>query len=829
MLQRVLRALLVAALSLCASVPAPKQHFGYEPGADYKLASYGEIIGYFQKLAASSDRIRLVEYGKTSMGRPSYVAFLSSAENLRDLERYREINRRLALGLATPEEASKLAREGKAIVWIDSGLHATETAPAQHAPELAYRMVAEESDELRRIREKVILIQVPVINPDGLEMVVEWHRKNVGTPHELAPLPKLYQKYAGHDNNRDWFMMNLVETRNASKLLFEQWFPQIVYNQHQQPVFPARIFVPPYAEPLNPNIPAAVMEGIHLIGAAMKERFAREGKPGVLSYYGFDAWWNGGLRSVPAFHNMHGILTETALNGYATPRTYKLSDLPDRFPNGIPTKEPTVFYPQPWLGGRWGTREAIEYMLTADFAILDLAASRAEHFLHKAWQMARDNIEAGKKGKPYAYLVPAEQFDKSNAIEMLRRLQLGGVVVQRAREAFRSGDRTYPAGTWILPAAQPFRAYLVDLMEPHKYPELRTGAGGPTKRPYDVAGWTLPMQMGVRVVRIDEPFEAWVEQAGPIGPPEPSFDHHDTSSFLMVSETLARKEPLRWGKDGRILRQSDPDFRTGEWELRTPRVALYEPWSPNMDAGWTQWLLDSYKVPYTLVHNDDFAKGGLRARFDTLIFAAQSMNSILHGYREGESTGRRGLEANSLQRPEFTGGIGLAGAAAVQEFVRAGGTLVTFDEASELPVQLFPLPVRPLIPRSSGETATGYYSPGSILRVNVDTTHPVAFGMPSEALVFQSGGQAWEPSLVADHNKERLLVKSIATYATRDLLASGWLSGERAVMGKMIAAEARFGDGRVLLFGFSPQFRGQSFGTFKFVLNAVYWASAKKL
>jgi hypothetical protein len=624
-------------------------------------------------------------------------------------------------------------------------------------------------------------------------------------------------------------MMNLLETRNASKLLFEEWFPHIVYNQHQQPAFPARIFVPPYAEPLNPNIPAAVMEGINMVGAAMKERFARENKPGVLSYYGFDGWWNGGLRSVPAFHNMHGILTETALSGYASPRTYKLSELPERFPNGIPTKEPTIFYQRPWLGGRWGTREAIEYMLTADFAILDLAAARSEHFIYKAWQLARDNIEAGRKGKPYAYIVPAAQYDASNAVEMLRRLQMGGLTVHKASSSFKANGKTYPDGTWVLLTAQPFRGYLVDLMEPQRYPELRTGSSGPTKRPYDIAGWTLPMQMGVRVDRVEEAFDAKLDVAAAIAEPEPSFDHHDTSSYAAVIETLRRNEPVRWGKDGTILRRTDNGFRSGVWELQIPRLAVYEPWAPNMDSGWTQWLLDYYKVPYTLLRNDDFGKNDLRGRFDAILFAAQGMNSILHGFREGETGARRGSESPALQRPEYTGGIGLAGAAALQTFVRAGGTLITFDEATELPVQLFPLPLRSSIVHSTGESTSGYFSPGSILRINVDNSHPVAFGMPAEALAFQSGGQAWEPSVTPEHNKDNRLLRSIATYAARDLLASGWVSGENAVLGKMIAAEARHGDGRVLLFGFSPQFRGQSFGTFKLVLNAIYWASARKL
>jgi len=384
MIRRILVSLAVAVCTW-AGVTTPAEYLGFQPGQDYKLADFAQISGYFRRrLDKASDRLRLVEFGASSFGRPMYVAFISAPENLKHLDRYREINRRLALGLASPEEARRLAREGKAIVWIDSGL-----------------------------------------------------RRNVGTPHELAPLPKLYQKYAGHDNNRDWFMLNLQETRNVARLLY--------HNQHQHTGSPARIFVPPYAEPLNPNIPAAVVGGINLIGAAIQERFAREGKPGVLSYQGFDAWWNGGLRTAPDFHNMHGILTETAAAVYATPRVYEPKDLPTRFRNGLPAREPSVFYPRPWRGGRWGVREAIDYMLTADFAILDLAASRPETFLRKAYELARAAIEAGEKGSPFAYVVPADQWDRSSALEMLRRLAWSGVRVKRARTEFRAAGKIYPA------------------------------------------------------------------------------------------------------------------------------------------------------------------------------------------------------------------------------------------------------------------------------------------------------------------------------------------------------------------------------------------------
>ncbi|MFB3826161.1 MAG: M14 family zinc carboxypeptidase [Bryobacteraceae bacterium] len=791
----------VWAAALCqAAVPTPKEHFGFTPGDDYKLAGYGQISGYFHKLAASSPRIRVLEFGKSSEGKPMYAAFISDAGNLRRLDRFREISKRLALGRASAEEARALAAEGRVIVWIDSGLHASEVAPAQHAPLLAYKMITEDNAEIDAVRRKVILIQIPCINPDGLDMIAHWYAKNVGTPYEMAPLPKLYQKYSGHDNNRDYFMLNLAETRNVTRMMYQEWFPQIIYNQHQVAPFPARIFVPPYSEPLNPNIPTAVTEGITLIGSAMKERFARENKPGVISYTNFDAWWNGGLRSAPAFHNMHGILTETAGYGYATPHTYPASAVTGTFGNGMPVREPSMFYPHPWLGGKWALRDAVEYMLTADLAILTFAAERGSDFLLKSWQMAQAAIEAGAKGKPYAYVLPPAQWDRSAPGEMLDRLAWSGVEVRRARAAFQAGGKEYPAGTPVMLTAQAFRPYLVDLMEPQKYPELRVGSSGPTKRPYDIAGWTLSMQMGVSVDRIEEPFKADLEAwSGPYTT-EPALDHRDTTSFVAMARMLARGERVTWAADGAI------NSGKPAWELRPARVALYEAWGGNADQGWTQWVLDRFEVPYTIVHPPDFARGGLREKFDAVILASQPLASILHGARPARGAG--------TQRPEYTGGIGVAGAAELEKFVRAGGTLIAFDSATELPVQLFPVSVRMA---GRGEGASQFYCPGSLVRMTVDTSKPLAFGMPKDIIAMTSGGTIFESGT------------AVANFAKQNLLASGWVSGEKAVLGKAALVEAPLGEGRVVLFGFRPQFRGQTWGTFKFLLNAVYLASARQV
>ena len=500
------------------------------------------------------------------------------------------------------------------------------------------------------------------------------------------------------------------------------------------------------------------MEGINLIGTAMKERFARENKPGVLSYFGFDAWWNGGLRSAPAFHNMHGILTETAGYQYATPREYKAEEIPHTFAGGIPAREPSIFYERPWLGGAWHLSDAVDYMLTVDFAILNLAASRHSDFLLKSWELARESIEKGAKGHPFAYEFPAE----GNGLEMAERLALAGIEVRHTT-----------AGGLVTPVAQPFRPYLVDLMEPQKYP---SGA----KRPYDVAGWTLPMLMGVAVKRVDDPYDLSTAAAC------------DAPCLAALKRSPAYRPTAR-------------------------RLALYEPWTPNSDAGWTDWVLDHFQVPYMVVHNQDLRRPGLKARFDTIILASQSPVSILNGTRDGEMPPvREGTPVNTtVQRPEFAGGIGTAGLFNLETFVRAGGTLVTFESASDLPIQFFPLFLR------NAARTGGFSCPGSLVRLTVDTAQPLAQGMPAQITAFSTGGAAFELMQAPSYNKGDREIKIVARYAATNVLASGWISGEQAVAGKPALVEARYGRGRVVLFGFRPQFRGQTFGTFRLMFNAL--------
>ena len=790
-----------------AAFPTPASVFGFEPGADYHLADYEQITSYFQKLAAAApERVKLETIGKSGYGREMFVAIISSEANMKQLDHYKQIVQQLASGTIDEATARKLSNEGKVIVWIDGGLHATEVAGAQQSPLIGYRLASEETPEMQRIRNDVITVLCPVINPDGLDIVAHWYAKNYNTPYETAQVTELWNRYVGHDNNRDWYSFNQVESRNVAHLLYYEWLPQIVYNQHQTAPYPARIIVPPYDDPSNPNIPPEVMRGVNLMGSAMAQRFESEHKSGVVSHMSFDTWWNGGMRTAPYFHNMIGILTETAgfLAGYASPGYASPNSLPKSFPNGVSAVTPSTFYPDPWKGGWWRLRDSVDYMVTGDMGVLDIASRRRDEWLYEFWKMSRDQVELGQKSGPYAYVIPQQQHDPIAAGDLLFSLQTGGVKIGEATAAFTAGGKQYPAGTRVISMAQPFRPFVIDLMEPQKYPDIRVSPGGPPKRPYDMTGWTLSMQMGVDVVRLDQAQEIPTK---PVEIAEPEHTFKPTS-----------------GQVG--------------------RVGLYVSYVPNMDAGWTQWLFDRFHIPYKVVHDADLRKGDLKGSYDVIVIPDQNPDGILHGWQDGVPSRNEGGggEAGApgfpaVQRPEFSGGIGLEGALALKNFAEGGGHIVAFDHASSFLIDQLGLPVRNVL---AGVANTQFYAPGSLLRINVDPKLPEAHGMEANSVAFfvnSEAFQVWDPKPPAqpyryeererrapnpfnelgDHDGIRILAK----YAKEKPLLSGWLLGEQQVADRIAAVSVPYGKGRVVLIGFRCQFRGQSENTYPLLFNSL--------
>ena len=847
-------ALLSAAPALAQGgpVPTPEEHFGFRVGADHKLADYAQIQGYFRALDAASERVALQEIGRSALGRPMLLAVISSEQNLRDRERFRAISRRLALaGGLDDQEARSLAREGRSIVWIDGGLHATEVAHGQMTSELAHWLATDESDEARRIRDNSIVLVMPVMNPDGLDIVVNWYRKNVGTPFEVAPVPELYHHYVGHDNNRDWFMFTQVETQAVARQLYHEWFPQIVYNHHQSSPFPGRIWGPPFRNPVNPNLDPLVVSSLNRIGEQMRARFDEEGKPGYNSGIVFDLWWNGSMRGAPDFHNMLGFLTETALYRYATPYCYKPEEIPDDFGERggfLPAKEPSTSYTNPWLGGCWHLRDAVDYMLTASRAVADLGARDRETLLYNIYHMGKRQIARGQRaeGGPFAYVIdPAAQHDPGTAVELLRTLRIGGIDIRRADRPFAAGGRQYPEGSYVIPP-QSFRPFVVDLIEPKRYPDRRVYPGGPPERPYDVTGYELSLQMGVQVDRVREPFDVpgtplaeipaaagGVRGEGRYGfaaAPNLNAAALAANRLLKAGARISRAATgfeaagRRWPAGTLIVRGAGTSEVDGigrelgvEFHalsqapqaalapMRAPRIALYKSWVASMPEGWTRWLLEQYGFDYRNVTDAQIRRGDLR-NFDVVVLPDQEAEELLRGHAPGEMP------------DAYTGGLGEAGAAALRRFVEQGGWLLAYDQAIDFAIEQLDLPVRNALADLKPQE---FYIPCSLLRLEVETSSPLAAGMPAEAIASFGRSQAME---VTDASRAEVF----ARYASGDPLASGWALGAREhLAGKAAAVRVPLGRGQVVLLGFSPHFRGQPHNTYKLLFNPLFQSAVR--
>lgn len=843
---------------LQAQVPKPEDVYGFQVGADYKLADYTQMLDYYDKLAASSDRIIKTEIGKSVLGKPMLLLFISSKENLAKLEEYRKMNEGLARARIDEGQARKFAKEGKAIIWIDGGMHASEAAHGQMTSELAWKVATEESDEMKKIRDEVIFMLMPVMNPDGLDIIVDWYRKQLGTPYETTSPPWLYHHYVGHDNNRDWFMNNMPESYHVNEVLYNEWYPQIVYNQHQTGPSWTRIFVPPFSDPVNPRIHPGITTATNLVGSAMSNRFAMENKSGVVSQFQYSMWWNGGGRTAPYFHNMIGILTETS-HRTPTPRYYPPDSIPKQIGGrrgGVLTNGTKVFYPYPWEAGESHFRQAVDYMITGSMAVLDYAADRREDILYNMYKMGRDAIESKVLEEFHAYIIPAEQWDKGEAVNLVNVLRQGGVEIYEANEDFVAEDKSYKAGSFIAYANQAFRPYLEDLMEIQNYPDKRAYPGGPPIPPYDLAGWTLPFQMGISVDKIHQPFKVKASEITDRAKMKPGsvtkgrrgyrISGKENAAFLAVNKILAS------GGTVERMQGSQGEFRAGDFicydkntdmkslssslgvdfkgfvnkmklntqSLKKPKVGLYKSWVSNMDEGWTRWLLTEYNFDWDTLHNADVQNRDL-SEFDAIIIPHQSASGILNGHKEG------------FMPTKYTGGLGLEGSLKLQQFVSNGGTLITFDAASDFAIDQFGLPVSNTVKNLSDQS---FFIPGSLIRTKVDTEHPLAWGMQEEVaasfnrsrafgtVVKLAKGEGGNETTVAKAPRPK--VDIIAKYAKEDLLMSGWANGEKKhIGGKAAMMSVEYGQGKVVLFGFRPQFRGQPRATYKLLFNSIYSAA----
>lgn len=847
---------------------SPEQFLGFKVGEDRKLADYSQITAYFQKLAQETPKMKLFTIGETTLKKPMIMAAISTPENLAKLDQYKEITHKLRdPRITSADEAKKLVKEGKAIVSITCSIHATEIAASQMSMELAYDLVTGKTPyETDTVFNNVILLLVPTINPDGNQMVVDWYKKYVGTKFEGGPMPWLYHHYAGHDNNRDLYMNNLSESKAVSTFLYHDYLPQIEIDEHQMGSTGARLFVPPYMDPPLPWIQPLVWRGVNLIGAEMAFDLQRDGHTGVVNGRSYTAWPIGGGDDTPWMHNVIGLLSEGASVRVASPIYIEPSELATSF------YERRMDFLDPWPGGWWRLRDLVDYELALSKSALRTAALHKEEFLSNFYTMYKNSIENVDKGQPYAFVIPARQPDYPTMLKMLDALMIGGVEIHQAQADFVAGGKLYPAGSFVIKIAQPYKTYAWAMLDRQKYPDMRQFPGGPPVPPYDNAGWTLPLQMGVTCERVDEPFEAKLAQIAAVPYPKPPAGQGKAAFFALNSQVnlsyavafaLLKDNAEVWrtkvkaakkGTElpaGSFLVKNSPDVMkalpallekyhlavldvddvsdVAKAQVKFHRVGLYQSWRANMDEGWTRYVFDDLSIPYKTLHNDDIKgtkekKADLRADYDVIVFADESANTI-KGTPPGSA--RDGAEAAAARRPEsnlppeYDGGIGPEGVTNLKTFVEKGGILVTLNNASELAMNDLEAPARNVL---QGVDRTRFFCPTSILKILVDNETPIGYGMPKEAAAMFVNCPAFD-TLMPPYEWDR---KVVATYPEDSILMSGWLIGENMIARKAAVVDTKYKDGRIILIGIRCQNRAQTHGTYKFLLNALLYPEVEK-
>jgi hypothetical protein len=791
-LPRLALAAAIAAGLLAAAVPTPESHFGHRIGADRSVLDWDRVVSYFQALARNSGRIRVTELGKSTEGRPFIAATVASPDTLRKLDRYAWIQKKLADPRITPEaEAEKLIAEGKAVVMITCSIHATEIASSHTAIELVYRLLTENTPRYQAILDNTIFLLVPSLNPDGMDIVTRWYRKTLGTPYEGTSPPELYQKYVGHDNNRDWYFFTQAETRLTVERLHNVWHPQIVYDVHQQGPYASRMFVPPWMDPIEPNIDPILAQQCNMIGAGMAADLTAAGKTGVVVNALYDFW--SPARHYQAYHGGMRILSESASARIASPIAVKPDQIQERA-QGYDPRQSSWNHLEPWLGGEWTLRDIIDYQTIAMESVLQQAAARREDLLRNFYRIGRRAVE---RRSPWAFAIPAAQRDPGALRKLIETLQFGQVEIQQAARDFEAEGGKYAAGSYIVRMQQPYGGFAKTLLERQRYPDLRLYPGGPPKRPYDVTAHTLPLLLGVDAAAIENPAAVELRTASTI--PEPAA----SGALPASSSDTWRAVNAVWKAGGTLWRNpATGDFSTADApnlkRAARPRIGLYKSYVPSMDEGWTRWVLEQFGFEYKSAGNSDILAGELRSRYDVLIFPDQGASVIANGYRPGSMP------------EEFTGGLGPTGAEALKRFASEGGTLVFLNESTAYAVANLGVNVRNAV---SGVPSREFYCPGSLLNVALDARSNLSYGLPPEVAIWNESSPAWD---VPEGSPARV----VARYPQSQILASGWLLGEKYLAGKAALIDYPVGSGRIILFGMRPQYRGQSYQAFKLLFNA---------
>jgi hypothetical protein len=903
------------------ALTTPKAHFGHDIGDDYYLANYTQYVEYLRTLDRESDRMTVVEIGKTEEGRPELTAIVTSPENHKKLAQYKDMNRKLALAEVADDQARQLAKDGKSIVWIDGGLHATEVLGAQQLIETIYRLNSKTDPETMRILNDDIVL-LTLINPDGMELVSNWYmRETDEKKRSTSGIPRLYQKYVGHDDNRDFYMATQSESINANRMMYREWYPAIMYNHHQTGPAGAVLFAPPFRDPFNYNFDPLVVLGIDTVGSAIHTRLAAEGKPGAVMRTGapYSTWFNGGIRTTSYFHNQIGILTETIGN-----------PTPVEIPFVLDMQLPRADVPNPIAPRTFHFREAIEYSVTNNWAILDIASKRKEDFLFNMYKMGKNAIEKGnrdnwtihpkrieaaraaieaagpagsgraeggrggrgggapvaifnsvlrdpKERDPRGFILPSDQPDFLTATKFINTLIKAGVVAHRATAPFTVNGKQYPAGSYVVKAAQPFRAHVMDMFEPQDHPDDIPYPGGAPRPPYDVTGYNIAYSMGITFDRILEGFDGPFQPipdlvpvtAGKLGPATTETDvtgyllsHEVNDAFVAVNRLLKANEEVYWLKTpwtvagktipaGAMYIPAKPSTLpilqklaadkglsfgtvaskpTDTLKLKPVRIGLWDQYGGSMPSGWTRWIFEQYEFPFEVVYPATLDAGNLNAKFDVLVFVDGGIPE--RDPAAGAAAGGFGAQPPAESIPaEFRGSLGRVSVAKtvpeLRKFVENGGTILSIGSSTAI-AHHFDLPVRDaLVERVAGGAERPlprekFYIPGAIVEARMDPSHPLAYGMAAKGMMM------WDESPAFRLEPDAALkgVKPIAWFDGPSPLRSGWAWGQQYLDQAVAIVEAPVGKGRVVLYGPEVLWRAQPHGTFKLFFNGLFYGSA---
>ena len=833
------------------SVPSPESVLGRPVGADRFLAPYPDVLAYLRAVAAASQRVSIETVGRSTLDNEMVVVVLTSEANQERLANYRDIARRLAHPDAlAPAEAAKLIDEGKVIALITCTIHSTEVGSTQMAMEFVHQIATTEDSDTLSWLDDVILLLMPSINPDGQVMVIDWYNRYLGTEFEGGPMPWLYHHYVGHDNNRDFYMLTQKETRVVNDVLYHRWFPQVFLDEHQMGSTGPRMFVPPQTDPLAPEVHSIIFRQADLLGTNMALRLEEAGKAGVGHNMIYDSYWPGGTRNTAWWKNVTGLLTEVASARIATPIRIEPGELRGGR-KGLPEYSRRANYPSPWSGGLWRLRDIIDYELIATRSLLESCSRYRSDLLTNFHRLGREQIDLGSSEPPYAFLIPPEQHDPVAAARLVDLLLRHGVRVRRATSSLVLGPRHFPTGTTVIPAAQPYRPFLLTMLRPQRYPEVIPYIGGPVIPPYDVTSWSLPLAMGVSMVEASEPVQGdLVDVSAPAWPGltdgHPAHGwlvpHAADSVYPLINRLLAADHPVYW------LREPPPGGRVGDIHIpagamgrramralaeelhvpvrplqrpasgsalrvRAARVGLYKPWVASMDEGWTRWLLEQYGFSYVSLSNTEFREGSFRKATDVVILPDVQPSII--------ETGRPPEERSRFAAPfppEYAGGLEDEGGKQLAAWIREdGGTVVALDSSAGYIIDLLELPVTDIL---DGQGGKGLICPGSMLRIEVDTTHVLAYGLrQTEAAYFASS-----PAFRTRPPDARFRRRVVAAYPrdSRDILISGYIEGAERLERRAAVVDLAVGTGRVVLIGFRAQHRAQPLRTFKLLFNALY-------